>query len=139
MGYRAEGCLIHQRLWNWGCYRWRDLMSSGPDGSCVNPLYQMGPSSEGWAGDDEVGADPQARIIALRTEPARQEAVEVDEDDAEVMQGWIAQLPQGHRATLSRRYVTRERVDPREAIRALEGLMDKNYETVREMQRRLRG
>jgi hypothetical protein len=134
--------ILHARLINWGRWRWRDLMIGAPDNTCQNPLYELVGigDEEGYADEGETGV---ALVVRLHTAPAKAEPVEVDEVDAENLQGWITQLTQGHRAALSRRYVTWDSSlawhEAKAAVRALRAAMDANYETVREIERRLRG
>jgi hypothetical protein len=137
------GDTLHERLINWGRWRWRDLMVGRPDGSCANPMYEFmrtGGDDDGYADQGETGS---CVVLALRTLPAKAEPVEVDEYDAENLHGYVAQIEQGHRSALARRYVTLDRGIARPlveaALRALRGAMDANYEAVREIERRLHG
>lgn len=127
----ARRAMFVGRLWNWGRFKWRDLMSGRPDGACLNPLYEMMVSDgEGYADDSETGLTAVAVIVALRTEPAKAEPPEIDEEDAENLDGWIRQLAQHHRSLLSRRYVTREPINVDPSIRELQRLMDENRTVV---------
>jgi hypothetical protein len=116
-------------------------MVGAPDNTCQNPLYELvGIGDEdGYAEEGEAGL---AVVVRLHTLPAKAEPIEVDDVDAENLQGWITQLTQGHRAALSRRYVTWDAAlrwqDAKAAVRALRTAMDANYETVREIERRLK-
>jgi hypothetical protein len=133
--------ILHARLINWGRWRWRDLMVGAPDNTCQNPLYELVGigDEEGYAEEGETGL---AVVVRLHTLPAKAEAPEIDEIDAENLNGWMRQLAQGHRAALSRRYVMWDASlpwqDARAAVRALRAAMDANYETVREIERRLK-
>jgi hypothetical protein len=117
-------------------------MVGAPDSTCQNPLYELVGigDEEGYAEEGETGL---ATVVRLHTLPAKPEAPEIDDLDAENLQGWIAQVSQGHRSALSRRYVTWDVTlpwqDARAAVRALRSAMDANYETVRELERRLHG
>ncbi len=129
----------YRRLWNWGRSEWGALMAAGPDSSCANPIYDMGPRGdpEGYADETDEGL---ARTITyLSYDPGQ--AGEIDEADAEVVGGWIKQLAQGHRAILCRRYVLRDQcphgtVDA--AIRALLTLKHDNRRSVMRVQWLLR-
>lgn len=99
----------HRRLPNWGRSQWAALMAAGPDSSCANPIYDMGPRGDpdGYAQDADVAAAPRAAVVVI---DFRQDLPPVDESDAEIIGGWVAQLPRGHRMVLCRRYVLQDRV-----------------------------
>ncbi len=124
------------RLINWGRAARRDPCR--PKGCTINHLYQQIP-----AGPDEGhGTITEATIFALRTEPARPEAPDIDEDDAEVMGGWIHQLLPGIRGTLSRVHVLMVELGHADtditvakdryyaAVRALESLIAANFKAI---------
>ncbi len=127
---------INDRLINWGRAARRDPCR--PKGATINHLYQQIPHGP----DEGHGTITEATIFALRTEPARPEAPDIDEDDAEVMAGWIWQLLPGIRGTLSAVHVLRHELSHADtatsvckdryyaAVRALESLIAANYEAV---------
>lgn len=110
-----------QRLWNWA--RWA---ADDPDVPCVamssvwqewNP-YGKG-REEGWGDAEGVPV-----------------ADGYDEVDAEIMDGWVRQLPREPRILIVRRFVLWQRVgwaelDP--AVRALADLMEANRAVVERM------
>jgi hypothetical protein len=132
---------LRSRLVNWGRWRWREWMVGCPDSSCQNPLYELVGigDEEGYAEDGESGA---CLVVALRTLPAKAEQPEIDEEDAESLDAYVRQLMVRHRDALRESYVFRRpwpQIMVRGAERALMTAMDANYETIREMERRLRG
>lgn len=114
----------HYRLPNWGRSQWAALMADAPDSSCANPIYDMGPAGdpEGYADDSDTAAAARSPVVVeIRT---GQELPPVDEDDAEVVGAWIAQLPRGHRMVLSRKYVLRDRVGGHYVDAAIRAVLD---------------
>lgn len=94
---------IKARLRNWG--RYCRIDTGAPDSSCRNSLYDLMVyrDDEGYG---EVTADT---VIVPQDIPARPEWEDVDEDDAEFLDGIIsaAEFPAKHRAILAVHYVLR--------------------------------
>lgn len=114
----------HIRLPNWGRSQWAALMASGPDSSCANPIYDMGPAGDpdGYADDaDTAAADRAPVVIDIHS---RQELPPVDEADAEIVGAWIAQLPRGHRMVLCRKYILRDRIGVSYIDAAIRAVLD---------------
>lgn len=114
----------HYRLPNWGRSQWAALMADAPDSSCANPIYDMGPAGDpdGYADDADTATAPRSPVVVEIL--TRQELPPVDEADAEVVGGWVAQLPRGHRMVLCRRYVLRDRVGPAYVNAAIRAVLD---------------
>ena len=113
----------HIRLPNWGRSQWAALMASGPDSSCANPIYDLGPAGdpEGYAQEDDTATAARVPIVVV---DIRQELPPVDEDDAEIVGAWIAQLPRGHRMVLCRKYVLRDRIGGAYVDAAIRAVLD---------------
>lgn len=113
----------YRRLPNWGRSEWAALMAAGPDGSCANPIYDMGPAGDpdGYAQDDDTATAQRVPIVVA---DIRQELPPIDEDDAEVVGFWVGQLPRGHRMVLCRRFVLLDRIGPLYVDAAIKSLLD---------------
>jgi hypothetical protein len=123
-GRGAGHDLIVSRLWNWA--RWAREDADTPHVAITSIYAEWNPygkgRDQGWG---EAEAPPPTE--------------EYDEDDAEVMDGWIRQVANGHRVVIVRRFSLRHRVGHLEvdaAVRALADLMDANWATVDKMEGR---
>lgn len=92
---------IRSRLRNWA--RWCRLDMGGPDSSCANPLYQM----MVYRDDDGYGEVTELTVVVPTDYAPRPEFEDINEPDAEYLDGLITALAQSHRAVLSVRYVLR--------------------------------
>lgn len=125
--------MIERRLPNWARWRWNDLHQAGPDGyvlQCVQIINLVPPNLRaGWG---EVDGNT-AKV------PQEQETlgeVEIDEEDAENLNGLIQQTPMEHRATLHRAFVLHARVPNgavAAAIRAIKAVCDANRAVIERM------
>ena len=109
-------------------------MEGAPDCSCENPLYSMGKDDE----TEAYGEVTEETVRVAQAHEARAELPEIDDDDAEVMHGWIQQLASERtKKVLWAAFVWRR---PTEgygaAMRALMALIAANRATVSEMRRR---
>ena len=114
-----------QRLWNWGSFCRID--PDKPDCSCENPIWNQWIPRLGW--EEGWGSE----------EPVKADKPEIDELDAETIDGWVRQLSMTPKRVLIRRFVLRVRtpwqeVDP--AVRALQDLIDANRLVVDRMEGR---
>ena len=90
---------MRDMLYNWA--RWCRLDMGGPDSSCANSLYDMMVRND----DDGYGEVTELTVVVPQAYEARPEVPEINEDEAEWLDGHISNLPQSHRAVLCVRYV----------------------------------
>ena|SRR6185312_993452 len=87
----SELVTLKSRLSNWGRAHWYLLMVARPDGRSINSVYDNGSAlsndNGGW-GEVVDGST----VIVAQPEPAKAEYDEVDWNDAEAIDGWLAQL-----------------------------------------------
>ncbi len=107
-------------------------MSCAPDSSCENSFWDRISNF----GEDGYGEITETTVVRPQTERAKAELEPVDEADAEVVQGWVAQVSRSHREALIQRYiykrfVPRDTVDA--AIHAVLLLKHENRRTVARM------
>ena len=120
---------LNQRLWNWGAFSRRD--PDKPDGSCVNPIWANFIPSKDWdeAWGEQVSPDPGSEL-------------DIDEDDAEVMDCWLRQLLTRNKSAavvIVRRFAHRvwvPKLDVDAAVRALGDLIEANWRVVDKMEGR---
>lgn len=94
---------LSDRLHNWGAYC--RINPDAPNSSCCNPMYeQMIPDDE-TDGYGEITADT---VTVPQLEPAKAE-MEIDERDADQINGFVHQLAKGFRGVLVTRYVLQMR------------------------------
>jgi hypothetical protein len=116
--------LIVSRLWNWA--RWAREDTDTPHVAITSIYAEWNPygsgRDHGWG---EAEAPPPTE--------------EYDEVDAEVMDGWVRQLPKAHRVIVVRRFSMGHRIGHLEvdaAVRALADLMEQNWAVVDRMEGR---
>lgn len=122
----------NHKLWNWGRWRWHDLMECAPDSSCQNSFWNQMVSTP----DDGYGEITEETVVVVQEAPAKAEQEPVDVRDAEHVHGWVAQVAAGHRESLVARYVyrlhvNRDKIDA--AIHAILWLKHENRRVVERM------
>lgn len=90
---------MRDMLWNWGRFCRQD--HGGPDSSCRNSLYDM----MVYRDDDGYGEVTELTVVVPQQYEAKPEVPEVNQDEAEWLDGYITALPQNHKAVLCVRYV----------------------------------
>jgi len=122
--------LRDRRLWNWA--RW-----SNQGKPYVGFALQC---SQFLSGDDDTnegfGEIDGNTVLAPQLETARAE-YEIDIEDAEIVNGWVVQLPSRHKTALATRYLHKRRGWSRDdvdaAVRAIMGLADANRAVIERM------
>lgn len=121
---------VRQRLWNWGRFKWRDLMVDAPSSSCANPMYEgMIPGGgDGYADDGDAGS-------SVQVSDARPEQPDIDDEDAERLGFFIDQLPKPLRTALAARYVFRAHPSTPDANAELQAAINALCESMAENRR----
>lgn len=119
-----------RRLWNWA--RWSN--QGKPYVGFALQCHQF------LSGDDDTnegfGEIDGNTVLAPQLEVARAE-YEIDIEDAEIVNGWVVQLPSRHKTALATRYLHKRRGWSRDdvdaAVRAILGLADANRAVIERM------
>jgi len=119
-----------RRLWNWS--RWSN--QGKPYVGFALQCHQF------LSGDDDTnegfGEIDGNTVLAPQLETARAE-YEIDIEDAEIVNGWVVQLPSRHKTALATRYLHKRRGWSRDdvdaAVRAILGLADANRAVIERM------
>jgi len=134
-----------RRLWNWSRWSNQGKPYVGFALQCSQFLSGADDFNDGWgdhpadAEDDRDRFEPRVEgntLVKPQLETARAE-YEIDIEDAEIVNGWVVQLPSRHKTALATRYLHKRRGWSRDdvdaAVRALLGLADANRAVIERM------